>query len=129
MLCCVRGGLADACCAVSAVLTQLNDGKAVADDLVDEVMKEADGTADGRVSKLELGRAIAVWYAQQLPSGCCLPPHPSLHLAAHQQLLASRQAGASLWHVSKFVIVCKERLRPRAGLTGLCLLGQTRSEP
>jgi len=53
---------------LKGVLTQLNDGKAVADDLVDEVMKEADGTADGRVSKLELGRAIAVWYAQQLPS-------------------------------------------------------------
>jgi hypothetical protein len=83
ILACVRGsGLLTH--AAIAVLTQLNDGKAVADDLVDEVMLEADGTADGRVSKLELGRAIAVWYAQQLPSGLCLPPHLSLHLARHQ---------------------------------------------
>ena len=59
------------------VLTQLNDGHTVSNELVDEVMREADGTEDGRVSKLELGRAIAVWYAQMLPSGLTSrPPSP-----------------------------------------------------
>lgn len=60
------------------MLTQLNDGNSVSDALVDEVMREADGTEDGRVSKLELGRAIAVWYAQMLPSGQ-MPLLPAPH--------------------------------------------------
>lgn len=50
------------------VLTQLNNGIAPTEAQLDEVMREADEIGDGTVTKPELSRAIAVWYAELLPS-------------------------------------------------------------
>lgn len=50
------------------LLTQLNDGYPPSDLQLDEVIAEADEIKDGTVTKLELRRAIAVWYAGDLPS-------------------------------------------------------------
>jgi hypothetical protein len=53
---------------VKAMLTQLNNGHPPSEQQLNEVMTEADEIADGTVTKLELGRAIAVWYTMSLPS-------------------------------------------------------------
>jgi hypothetical protein len=47
---------------VKAMLTQLNNGHPPSEQQLNEVMAEADEIADGTVTKLELGRVIAVWY-------------------------------------------------------------------
>jgi Ca2+-binding EF-hand superfamily protein len=58
---------------VRAYLKDLNGGKDVTDQELAMVMKEADVTENGLISKLELSKATAVWYCyvESEKSGCC----------------------------------------------------------